>query len=110
MPDDRDIQRHRDYPSGNRGFNPAQLGGSLAGLLAVALAWFFIFGVAYCMVFLDTVSPRLHSHVTFTDIVNLSVWVTPLVLLISILVLSFTVSIVGLRYSRIKRIPHHGWK
>ena len=57
----------------------------LTGLLAAALAIFFVNGTVYSMVFFQAISTNARAHVTFLDIVNLSAHIAPgLVLIVSV--------------------------
>jgi hypothetical protein len=57
----------------------------LTGLLAGALAIFFVNGTVYSIVFFQAISPSVRTHLTFLDIVNLSTRIAPgLVLIVSV--------------------------
>jgi hypothetical protein len=56
----------------------------LTGLLAAAFAVLFVVGAVYCIVLLNTIGPGAFFHVTFTDVVNISIRAARVPLLIAL--------------------------
>jgi hypothetical protein len=78
----------------------------LTGLLAAAFAVLFVVGAAYCIVLLNTIGPEAFFHVTFTDVVNISIRAARLPLFI-VLFIVFMITVLESACVRFNRLLYN---
>jgi hypothetical protein len=79
----------------------------LTGLLAAAFAVLFVVGAIYCIVLLNTIGPAAFFHVTFTDVVNISIRAARVPLLIALFIGFMSTVLSQRQFDSIARFTSH---